>query len=54
MVPTSTKQRSASWLYDDRLAWLSPGGLLITAVALRFPEGLALLRAQAHELVLPA
>ena len=51
---TRDEQRSASWLYDDLLAWLSPGGLLITAVALRFPEGLALLRAQAPELVLPA
>jgi hypothetical protein len=51
---TRDERRGASWLYDDLLAWLSPGGLLITAVALRFPEGLALLRAQAPELVLPA
>jgi hypothetical protein len=51
---TRDEQRGASWLYDDLLAWLCPGGLLITAGALRFPEGLALLRAQAPELVLPA
>ena len=44
----------ASWLYDDLLAWLSPGGLLITAVALRFPDGLAFLRSHAPELILPA
>jgi hypothetical protein len=43
----------ASWLYDDLLAWLSPGGLLLTALALRFPHGLHLLRAQAPELTLP-
>ncbi|MFZ5638947.1 MAG: hypothetical protein ACOY82_20445 [Pseudomonadota bacterium] len=42
-----------SWLYDDLLAWLSPGGLLLTALALRFPEGLHALRAQAPELTLP-
>lgn len=48
------QQVGGSWLYDDLLAWLSPGGLLITAVALRFPEGLAFLRAHAPELVLPA
>ena len=45
---------TASWLYDDLLAWLSPGGLLLTAVALRFPRGLQLLRTQAPELTLPA
>ena len=46
--------RSAtSWLYDDLLAWLSPGGLLLTAVILRFPRGLELLRAHAPELTLP-
>ncbi len=51
---TRDEQRGASWLYDDLLAWLSPGGLLITALALRFPDGLALLRTQAPELILPA
>jgi hypothetical protein len=44
---------TAPWLYDDLLAWLSPGGLLLTAVMLRFPRGLQLLRAQAPELTLP-
>lgn len=44
----------ASWLYDDLLAWLSPGGLLLTALIIRFPHGLQLLRAQAPELTLPA
>jgi hypothetical protein len=43
----------ASRLYDDLLAWLSPGGLLLTALALRFPHGLHLLRAQAPEFILP-
>jgi hypothetical protein len=42
-----------SWLYDDLLAWISPGGLLLTTLVLRFPAGLQLLRAQAPELVLP-
>jgi hypothetical protein len=42
-----------AWLYDDLLAWLTPGGLLITALALRFPHGLQLLRGQAPELTLP-
>jgi len=51
---TRDEQRGASWLYDDLLAWLSPGGLLITAVALRFPDGLAFLRSHAPELILPA
>ena len=51
---TRNERVGASWLYDDLLAWLSPGGLLITAVALRFPDGLAFLRAHAPELVLPA
>jgi hypothetical protein len=52
---TRDDQRAGvSWLYDDLLAWLSPGGLLITAAALRFPEALAFLRAHAPELVLPA
>ena len=44
---------AASWLYDDLLAWLSPGGLLLTALALRYPFGLQMLRAQAPELILP-
>jgi len=48
------KQRfGLSWLYDDLLAWLTPGGLLLTALALRFPSGLQMLRAQAPELILP-
>ena len=51
---TRNERVGTSWLYDDLLAWLSPGGLLITAVALRFPDGLAFLRAHAPELVLPA
>jgi hypothetical protein len=46
-------RRGLSWLYDDLLAWLSPGGLLLTALALRFPWGLQALRAQAPELTLP-
>lgn len=41
------------WLYDDLLAWLCPGGLLLTALALRYPAGLHLLREQAPELTLP-
>jgi hypothetical protein len=49
----SNARPTASWLYDDLLAWLSPGGLLLTALALRFPHGLHLLRAQAPELTLP-
>jgi hypothetical protein len=49
----SEQRPTASWLYDDLLAWLSPGGLLLTALALRFPRGLHLLRAQAPELTLP-
>jgi hypothetical protein len=40
-------------LYDDLLAWLSPGGLLLTALIIRFPHGLHLLREQAPELTLP-
>ncbi|KRB06877.1 hypothetical protein [Lysobacter sp. Root690] len=48
------KPRAAgAWLYDDLLAWLCPGGLLLTALALRYPAGLQLLRAQAPELTLP-
>ena len=46
-------RRGLSWLYDDLLAWLSPGGLLLTALALRFPSSLQALRAQAAELTLP-
>src|SRR5215471_11343736 len=49
----SDARPALSWLYDDLLAWLSPGGLLLTALALRFPRGLHLLRAQAPELTLP-
>lgn len=44
---------SISWLYDDLLAWLCPGGLLLTALILRFPQSLSLLREQAPELTLP-
>lgn len=48
------KPRAAGgWLYDDLLAWLCPGGLLLTALALRYPAGLHLLREQAPELTLP-
>jgi hypothetical protein len=47
------RRRTFSWLYDDLLAWLSPGGLLLTALALRFPFPLETLRAQAPELTLP-
>jgi hypothetical protein len=50
---TGDQRPTASWLYDDLLAWLSPGGLLLTALALRFPFALQLLRAQAPELTLP-
>jgi hypothetical protein len=51
--PAGDRPPAASWLYDDLLAWISPGGLLLTAMMLRFPAGLQLLRAQAPELVLP-
>lgn len=44
----------ASWWHDDLLAWVCPGGLLVTALTLRFPAGLQALRAQAPELTLPA
>ena len=44
---------AAAWLYDDLLAWLCPGGLLLTALVLRHPGGLHALREQAPELVLP-
>ena len=50
---TIERRPTAAWLYDDLLAWLSPGGLLLTALALRFPRGLQLLRAEAPELTLP-
>jgi hypothetical protein len=53
MTTLRSSRPTASWLYDDLLAWLSPGGLLLTAVALRFPTGLRVLRAQAPELTLP-
>ncbi len=48
-------RRSArdAWWYDDLLAWLCPGGLLLTALALRFPEPLRWLRTLAPELTLP-
>jgi hypothetical protein len=42
-----------AWWYDDLLAWLCPGGLLLTALALRFPEPLRWLRESAPELTLP-
>lgn len=42
-----------SRLHDDLLAWLSPGGLLLTALMLRFPVWLRALRAIAPELTLP-
>jgi hypothetical protein len=44
---------NTSWLYDDLLAWLCPGGLLLTALMLRFPQELNMLREQAPELTLP-
>ena len=50
---TDDRRPTASWLYDDLLAWLSPGGLLLSALALRYPYGLQLLRSQAPELTLP-
>jgi hypothetical protein len=50
---TSERRPILSALYDDLLAWLSPGGLLLTALALRFPSALLALRAQAPELILP-
>ena len=49
----SSTRPATSWLYDDLLAWLSPGGLLLTALIIRFPQGLHLLREQAPELTLP-
>src|SRR6188472_4561559 len=49
----SSSRPAAAWLYDDLLAWLSPGGLLLTALIIRFPHGLQLLREQAPELTLP-
>lgn len=45
--------RRDNGFHDDLLAWLSPGGLLLTALMLRFPEGLRALRAVAPELTLP-
>ncbi len=45
---------ATSWWHDDLLAWVCPGGLLVTALALRFPQGLQALRALAPELTLPA
>jgi len=43
-----------SWWHDDLLAWVCPGGLLVTALAVRFPSALQLLHTQAPELTLPA
>ncbi|WP_342315797.1 hypothetical protein [Lysobacter sp. FW306-1B-D06B] len=43
-----------SWWHDDLLAWVCPGGLLVTALIVRFPVTLHVLRAQAPELTLPA
>ena len=40
-APRSPAVRRDSWLYDDLLVWLSPGGLLLTALMLRFPEDCA-------------
>lgn len=45
---------ATSWWHDDLLAWVCPGGLLVTALALRFPAAVQALRAQAPELTLPA
>ena len=47
------RRGNLAWLYDDLLAWLTPGGLLVTALALRFPQGVKLLREQAPEIILP-
>ena len=53
MDKVNERRGNLAWLYDDLLAWLTPGGLLVTALALRFPQGLDLLRARAPELTLP-
>lgn len=53
MTAPSLRQARDAWWYDDLLAWLCPGGLLLTALALRFPEPLRGLRALAPELTLP-
>jgi len=53
MTAPSPRQARDAWWYDDLLAWLCPGGLLLTALALRFPEPLRGLRALAPELTLP-
>ncbi|KQZ55915.1 MULTISPECIES: hypothetical protein [unclassified Lysobacter] len=50
---TAGSRAAGAWLYDDLLAWLCPGGLLLTALALRYPDPLRMLRAQAPELTLP-
>ena len=47
------RRGSLAWLYDDLLAWLTPGGLLVTAFALRFPRGMEFLRSEAPEILLP-
>lgn len=52
-MPTTPRPARDAWWYDDLLAWLCPGGLLLTALALRFPEPLRWLRALAPELTLP-
>lgn len=53
MRPPSLRSAREGWWHDDLLAWLCPGGLLLTALALRFPEPLRALRALAPELTLP-
>jgi hypothetical protein len=52
-MPMTRRPARDAWWYDDLLAWLCPGGLLLTALALRFPEPLRWLRALAPELTLP-
>jgi hypothetical protein len=47
------RRGSLAWLYDDLLAWLTPGGLLVTAFALRFPRTLEILKNEVPELILP-
>lgn len=53
MSPHVSRPAREGWWHDDLLAWLCPGGLLLTALALRFPEPLRALRALAPELTLP-
>ena len=47
------RRGSLAWLYDDFLTWLTPGGLLVTAFALRFPQTLEILKNEVPELILP-